>query len=132
MPKILLCSPITSLGGQCGSAKVVGSNPNQAWNGWNAWVVGALWWHACIGIQRPYRPPPGLLGLIYRLSSGQEIPHFPSLGLFCHGKLHHLPNLWNIFMGRFVKKAIQNLNIVAPVKKLNNLVFFMLVQFDSV
>ena len=85
------------------SAEVVGSNPNQAWNDWNA-ISGRAAVESkdretiVCGIQRPYRPPPGLLGLIYRLSSGQEIPHFPSLGLFCHGKLHHLPNLRNIFM----------------------------------
>ena len=53
------------------------------------------------GTHRPYGPPPGLLGLIYGLSSGQEIPHFPSLGLFCNGKLHHLPNLRDISMGRY-------------------------------
>ena len=55
------------------------------------------------GTHRPYGPPPGLLGLIYGLSSGQEIPHFPSLGLFCNGKLHHLPNLRNISMGEILE-----------------------------
>ena len=84
------------------TAKVVGSNPNQAWNGWNVLSGGTLESRE----EPPYRPPPGLLGLIYGLSSGQEIPHFPSLGLFCNGKLHHLPNLWNIFMGKCGQKAV--------------------------
>ena len=99
------------------TAKVVGSNPNQAWNGWNVLSSGTLESRE----EPPYRPPPGLLGLIYGLSSGQEIPHFPSLGLFCNGKLHHLPNLWNIFMGKCGQFEVSN-----------NPASFMPVRFDSV
>ena len=89
------------------------------------------------GIQRPYRPPPGLLGLIYRLSSGQEIPHFPSLGPFCNGKLHHLPNLWNIFMGKCSQTCEKNSSKfnylgLRSSQQAENLIFFTLLRFDSV
>ena len=83
------------------------------------------------GIQRPYRPPPGLLGLIYGLSSGQEIPHFPSLGLFCNGKLHHLPNLRNISMGEILEDWTHQLKVSLIWPGLKNPVCFGLIQLNS-
>ena len=53
-PNSTLASLIRGLCGQlhCCREVVVGSNPNQAWNAWNSWRVGALlWWHVD-GIQR--------------------------------------------------------------------------------
>ena len=83
------------------------------------------------GTHRPYGPPPGLLGLIYGLSSGQEIPHFPSLGLFCNGKLHHLPNLRNISMGEILEDWTHQLKVSLLWPSLKNPVCFGLIQLNS-